>query len=71
MDVHLTPELERKLNDLAARTGRTPGQLLEDALIGYGAVTAAIDWAQCPSVESVAGKVSGPAESPPRRPRLR
>ena len=59
MDVHLTPELERKLNDMAARTGRTPGQLLEDALTGYGAVTAAIDWAQCPAVESVPGKVSG------------
>ena len=40
MEVHLTPELERKLNDLAARTGRAPGQLLEDALTGYGAVTA-------------------------------
>jgi len=35
--VHFTPELERKLTDLAA----------------------AIDWAQCPAVESVPGKVSG------------
>ena len=59
MEVHFTPELERKLNDLADRTGRAPGQLLEDALTGYGAATAAIDWAQCPAVESVPGKVSG------------
>ena len=59
MDVHLTPELERRLTDLAAKTGRAPGQLLEDALAGYGVATAAIDWAQCPAVESVPGKVSG------------
>ena len=59
MDVHFTPELERKLADLAAKTGRAPAQVLEDALTGYGAVAASIDWARCPAVESVPGKVSG------------
>ena len=60
MAVHVTPELERKLNDLAARTGRAPEQLLEDALAGYGMSSGAkLDWSQCPAVESVPGKVSG------------
>jgi len=31
----VTPELARKLNDLAAATGRAPDQLVEDALTGY------------------------------------
>src|SRR4051812_12299151 len=60
MDLHFTPELERKLHDLAARTGRAPAQLLEDALTGYGNTRAgALDWSQCPAVESIPGKVSG------------
>ena len=32
MDVQLTPELEKKLTDLAAKTGRAPSELLEDAI---------------------------------------
>jgi uncharacterized protein (DUF433 family) len=60
MSVHVTPELEKKLNDLAAKTGRAPAELLEDALAGYGAAkVATLDWSQCPAVESVPGKVSG------------
>ena len=35
MEVHFTPELERKLNDLAAKTGRATDDLLEDAVAGY------------------------------------
>ena len=35
MDVHLNPELEKKLNDLAAKTGRAPGELVEDAMVSY------------------------------------
>jgi predicted transcriptional regulator len=35
MDIHVTPELAKKLNDLAATTGRTPDELVEDALAGY------------------------------------
>jgi len=60
MEVHFTPEFEKKLNDLAAKTGRARELLLEDALAGYGASNGArLDWAQCPAVESVPGKVSG------------
>jgi predicted transcriptional regulator len=35
MEVHVTPETAKKLNDLAATTGRAPEQLVEDALVGY------------------------------------
>ncbi len=35
MVVHVTPETAKKLNDLAAETGREPDQLVEDALAGY------------------------------------
>jgi predicted transcriptional regulator len=32
MDVHLTPNTERRLAALAAKTGRAPEELLEDAI---------------------------------------
>ena len=35
MEVHVPPELAKKLTDLAATTGRAPDQLVEDALAGY------------------------------------
>jgi predicted DNA-binding protein len=35
MEVHLTPELEKKLNDLAAQTGRGAGELVQDAVAGF------------------------------------
>lgn len=35
MEVHLTPELEKKLNDLAAETGRGAGELVQDAVAGF------------------------------------
>jgi predicted DNA-binding protein len=35
MEVHLTPELEKKLNDLAEQTGRAADELVEDAMTGY------------------------------------
>jgi uncharacterized protein (DUF433 family) len=60
MDVHFPPRLEKKLNDLAAKTGRAREQLLEDALAGYEASTmATLNWSQCAAVERVPGKVSG------------
>ena len=60
MNVHFTPEFEKKLSDLAAKTGRAPEELLEDALAGYGPSNGAtLDWSRCPAVESVPGKVSG------------
>ena len=35
MEVHLSPETEGKLKELAARSGRTPDELLQDAVAGY------------------------------------
>lgn len=34
MEVHFTPELEEKLNDLAALTGRTADVWVQDAIAG-------------------------------------
>ena len=34
MEVHFTPELEKKLNDLAAQTGRPADELVQDAVVG-------------------------------------
>jgi len=35
MEVHLTPDTEKKLNDLATQSGRGPDEVLQDALAGY------------------------------------
>ena len=35
MQVHLKPETESQLQELAARTGRAPDELVEDAMAGY------------------------------------
>ena len=35
MVVQLRPETESRLHDLAAKTGRSPGDLVEDAMAGY------------------------------------
>lgn len=35
MEVQFTPELEQKLNDLAAKTGRAAGELVQDVVAGY------------------------------------
>ena len=35
MEVRVTAETARKLNDLAATSGRTPENIVEDALAGY------------------------------------
>jgi len=35
MEVHFTPDVEKKLNDLAAQSGRTTDDLLQDALSAY------------------------------------
>ncbi len=34
MEVHFTPELQQKLNDLAALTGRPTSELVQDAVAG-------------------------------------
>ena len=35
MEVHFAPDVEKKLNDLAAQSGRRTDELLQDALAGY------------------------------------
>jgi predicted DNA-binding protein len=35
MEVHLKPELEKKLNDLARKTGRATEELVEDVMAAY------------------------------------
>jgi predicted transcriptional regulator len=35
MEINFTPDVEKRLNDLAAQSGRGPDQLLQDALAGY------------------------------------
>jgi len=35
MEVHLTPDLEKKLGDVAAKTGRGADELAQDVIAGY------------------------------------
>jgi len=35
MELHLKPETEARLHELAATTGRAPDELVEDAMTGY------------------------------------
>jgi predicted transcriptional regulator len=35
VEVHLRPEIESRLQELAAKTGRAPNDLIEDAMAGY------------------------------------
>jgi predicted transcriptional regulator len=35
MEVHLTPELQAKIDQLVMESGRTPDELVADALAGY------------------------------------
>jgi hypothetical protein len=35
MEVHFTPELEKKLTDLAAQTGRPTDELVQDVMAGF------------------------------------
>ena len=42
MEVHVTAETAKKLNDLAATSGRAPEQIVEDALAGYLAEAASL-----------------------------
>jgi predicted transcriptional regulator len=35
MKVQVSPETAKKLNDLAASSGRAPNDIVEDALAGY------------------------------------
>jgi len=42
MEVHVTAATAKKLNDLAATSGRAPEQIVEDALAGYLAEAASL-----------------------------
>jgi hypothetical protein len=35
MEVHLPPDMERKINDLAAQSGRGTDDIFQDAVAGY------------------------------------
>ena len=35
MEVHLSPELEAKLNEMSSKTGRATEELVQDAMVGY------------------------------------
>jgi hypothetical protein len=35
MEVHFRPELEKKLNDIAAQSGRPADELVQDVVAGY------------------------------------
>ena len=35
MEVHLSPELEAKLNEMSTKTGRAAEELVQDAMAGY------------------------------------
>ena len=35
MQVHFTPELEAKVNEIAEETGRPADELVQDAMVGY------------------------------------
>lgn len=35
MEVHFALDVEKKLNDLAAQSGRAPDEILQDALAGF------------------------------------
>jgi len=35
MEVHFTPELEKKLTDIASQAGRLPDDLVQDVVAGY------------------------------------
>jgi predicted transcriptional regulator len=42
MEMQFSPETAKKLNELAASSGRTPEEIVEDALAGYLEEVAAI-----------------------------
>jgi len=63
MEVNVTPEVEKKLHDLAIQRGQKPDELVQNAITGYleklEQPQEGLDWSRCPAVERVADKVSG------------
>jgi predicted transcriptional regulator len=59
MVVHLKPETESRLRELAATTGRAPEELVEDAMAGYLAeLTAARNMLDSRYDEIKAGRIA-------------
>jgi hypothetical protein len=64
MEVHFAPDVEKKLNDLAAESGRGTDELLQDALAGYfdelvqtrGMLNSRYDELKSGKVESIDGE---------------
>lgn len=63
MSIEIQPELERRMRESIQSGGyHDVGELLTkalDALSKSSGRMGALDWSQCPAVESVPGKVSG------------
>jgi uncharacterized protein (DUF433 family) len=60
MDLHVSRELEEKLEALAASSGRLPEDVVEDAIREYGtSKVAALDWSRCTAVERSPERLSG------------
>ena len=60
MDVQLTDDLQAKLNELAARSGRTPDELVRDAVAGLvDDLTAVGDMLDRRYDDFVSGRVEG------------
>ena len=58
MEVHLTPDLEAKLNQLSAETGRAKEELVQDAMAGYFAELSQVrDMLDARYDEATSGKV--------------
>ncbi|MEZ5293434.1 MAG: DUF433 domain-containing protein [Vicinamibacterales bacterium] len=58
MSVVLSPELARRIAELAAQSGQTAEFALRETVAAYGSQPV-LDWSQCPIVERVPGRVSG------------
>jgi uncharacterized protein (DUF433 family) len=68
LELHLPADKEARLRQFATRTGKDAEQVVEEAvdrMLEYdvrsrpAADITALDWSQCPAVESVPGKVGG------------
>lgn len=55
MEVHRTPELKKKLNDLAALSGRPAGELVQDAVAGLSWPRHVTCWTAAMTISEAAG----------------
>ncbi|MCX6607607.1 MAG: hypothetical protein NTV52_29020 [Acidobacteria bacterium] len=58
MEVHFTPELEKRLSDISAQTGRPTDELVQDVMAGYvHELVSARDTLDCRYDDLKAGRV--------------